>query len=267
MGIGGRDYPSALKAQAIQVGHASAGYYSEEIEGAAISAMPGITRSYAEGEKAYLPLRDFMDRQFKEKYNVKVLFAAPWAHAQIMTTKRIESFTDLKGIKIRVPVKPAGDMIANLNGTPITMSFGEIYMALEKGVIDGYCTTIESIESEKFYEVIDYVNLFFTHAGLVVWLVSLDAFNELPEDIQKIVLEETEKAEREARAAGAAELETYLEISKNLGLEIVSPTPAEIEAIRKAAKPVWDAFYRKASPEARGEFIKVFERIGLTYTP
>lgn len=267
LGIDRKDFPSALQTGSIQLAHASAGYYSEEIEAAAMSAMPAISRSHDEGAKFSVPLRHFMDRQFGEKYNVKVLFAAPWTHGQVMTQTKIKDFADLEGRKIRVSVKPVGDMLTNLNGTPVLMPFGEIYMALQKGVLDGYCTSIDSIVSEKFFEVVDYVNLYWTHGGLVVWLMSLDAYNALPEDFQKIVAEEADKAEYAAMAAGRAELTTFVPIVKQLGLTVSEPTEAEVVGIRKGAKPVWDAFYLKASAEGREEFLKAFERLGVPYTP
>jgi len=267
LGIDRMDFPGALKQGTIQIAHASAGYYSEEMEACAMSAMPGISRSHDEGATYSVPLRHLMDKEFGEKYNVKVLFAAPWTHGQVMTSTEVKDFGNLEGRKIRVSVKPVGDMLANLNGTPVLMPFGEVYSALQKGVIDGYCTSIDSIVSEKFYEVINYVNLYWTHSGLTVWMMSLDAYNKLPEEFQKILWEEAEKAEYAAMAAGRAELTTFLPVFKELGIEVREATPADVEAIRKGAKPVWDAFYRGASPEAREEFLKGLQRVGVSYTP
>ena len=267
LGIGGRDYLPALRGGAIHLGQASTAYYSKEIEGAAISAMPMIAGNYNESAGLIEGLRPFIDKQLKEKYNVKTLWLVPWALSHVMTKEKVEDFTDLKGMKLRCPQPLTGQVITNCNGVPVAMSMKEVYMAISKGVIDGYVTSLDTIESEKFYEVVNYVNLVGYHGAACVWLMSLEAFNELPADIQKIVNEEAKKAEEAVKAEAGSELATYAEIAKSLGLEVVYPTEADVKGIREAAKPVWDEWYASASPEGRQEFLKALERVGVTYTP
>ena len=267
LGVWGKDYLPALKGQAIHLGNASTAYYVHEIEGCAISAMPMIVKDLAESKKFLEGLRPFIDKQLKEKYNVKVLCMVPWELVQLVSAKKVDDVTNLNGLKLRCPQPLTAQVLKNCNGVPVSMPMGEVYMGIQKGVVDGYISTLDSLESEKFLEVINYVYLVGYHGAAYIWLMSLDAFNELPEDIQKIVSEEAKKAEDTALASVSKELETYSKIAKQHGIEVISPTAAEIEAVRASAKPIWDEWYRGASAEGRQEFYNALARIGVTYTP
>ena len=111
---------------------------------------------------------------------------------------------DLKGLKIRVMQTPilieTFDAIGAL-ATP--MSFGELYSALEQGVVNGAETDHVDLYQERFYEVTEYVS-YTRHLYLAVGLIfSRKLFDDLPPDIQQAVLKAGEVsvlAEREAMA-------------------------------------------------------------------
>jgi tripartite ATP-independent transporter DctP family solute receptor len=111
---------------------------------------------------------------------------------------------DLKGLKIRVMQTPilieTFDAIGAL-ATP--MSFGELYSALEQGVVNGAETDHVDLYQERFYEVTEYVS-YTRHLYLAVGLIfSRKLFDDLPPDIQQAVLKAGEAsvlAEREAMA-------------------------------------------------------------------
>jgi len=78
---------------------------------------------------------------------------------QFFTKEPVEDYTDLGGIKIRIASKLVGDLLTANNAVPVFMPFSDVYEALSKGVVDGYSTSIPSISSEKFYEVVNYVHM------------------------------------------------------------------------------------------------------------
>jgi hypothetical protein len=72
----------------------------------------------------------------------------------IMTKKPIESFEDLQGLKIRtmqVPAHVASFNAFGANATPL--AYGELYGALQTGVVDGAEAANTNYNSKKFYEV------------------------------------------------------------------------------------------------------------------
>ncbi|GAH47093.1 unnamed protein product [marine sediment metagenome] len=99
------------------------------------------------------------------------------------------------------------------------MAFGELYSALQMGVVDGAETDHLDLLYEKFHEVTKYVS-YTNHMFLVIALIfSKKMFDKLPQDIQAAVLKAGQAsvvAEREAMDVLTASALTEL---KELGLE------------------------------------------------
>jgi TRAP-type C4-dicarboxylate transport system substrate-binding protein len=69
----------------------------------------------------------------------------------------VKSLDDLKGKKIRGSSATLADLVKGLGGTPITMSFGEVPSALQRGVIDCVITGTLSGNTGKLFEVADHI--------------------------------------------------------------------------------------------------------------
>ena len=128
--------------------------------------------------------------------------------------------SDLRGIKIRVPSSPILIETFNALGAQATpMAFGELYSALQMGVVDGAETDHLDLLYEKFHEVTKHVS-YTNHMFLVIALIfSKKIYNRLPPDVQAAVLKagrESVITEREAMDVFTA---SALEELKELGLK------------------------------------------------
>lgn len=112
---------------------------------------------------------------------------------------------DLAGLKIRVMASPVlVEAFLALGAQATPMSFGELYSALEQGVVDGAETDHVDLLYERFYEVTRYVSLT-EHMYLAAALVfSRKVFDRLPEDVQAVVL----RAGRESTITQRAAMES-----------------------------------------------------------
>jgi tripartite ATP-independent transporter DctP family solute receptor len=127
---------------------------------------------------------------------------------------------DLRGIKLRVMSSPILIETFNTLGAQATpMAFGELYSALQMGVVDGAETDHLDLLYEKFHEVTKYVS-YTNHMFLVIALIfSKKMYDKLPLDIQGAILKAgraSVSAEREAMDVLTA---SALEELKELGLE------------------------------------------------
>ena len=149
------------------------------------------------------PIGDKIAKKIEKKLNCIVL---GWWFSGIRNTwnseKPIYTPKDLEGMKIRVIGSSIVLDTFNAFGAQATnMSFGELYSAIQQGVLDGAeCDHIDLLV-EKFYEVTKYVS-YTEHLYLSVALIfSKKQFNKLPEDVQKALLiagKESIKAQRNA---------------------------------------------------------------------
>ena len=80
---------------------------------------------------------------------------------QITNNKhQVKSPEDFKGLKIRVTPNPAHVLaFRTLGAVPTPMPFGEVYMALKTGTVDGQENPITLIHGQKFYEVQKYLSI------------------------------------------------------------------------------------------------------------
>ncbi len=75
-------------------------------------------------------------------------------------TRPINVPADLNGIKLRTPKSPARvRLFKTLGANPTSMSFKEVFSALQQGVIDGQENPMAQIMSAKFYEVQKYLSI------------------------------------------------------------------------------------------------------------
>jgi TRAP-type transport system periplasmic protein len=111
---------------------------------------------------------------------------------------------DLRGLKIRViSSKAVIGAFTSLGADVTPMSFGELYNALEQGVIDGAETDDIDLMVEDFYDVTRYVSNtehLYLGAG---YIFSRKIFDKLPPDLQQLVLEAGRAAVIEERLAMA----------------------------------------------------------------
>jgi len=127
---------------------------------------------------------------------------------------------DLRGMKIRVMASPILVETFNALGAQATpMSFGQLYSALQMGVVDGAETDNIDLLQERFYDVTKYVS-YTNHMFLSIGLIfSKKQFDNLPADIQDVVL----KAGRQSVAAERRNMEAMTEAAlielKKQGLE------------------------------------------------
>ncbi|NQY37029.1 MAG: TRAP transporter substrate-binding protein [Alteromonadaceae bacterium] len=118
--------------------------------------------------------------------------------------KEINSIEDLKGLKMRIPGL-AGNVLAKAGAVPVTIAGGDIFSALQSGAIDAseWVGPYNDL-AFGFHQAAEYYYSTIWHepgTGLE-FLINEKAFNELPQDLQKIV-------EIAAKAVNADTLDEY----------------------------------------------------------
>lgn len=138
--------------------------------------------------------------------------------------KPVETPKDLEGLKIRVMESvTAMNMVSNLGGSPTPISYGELYTALQQGVVDGAENNPPSFYLSRHYEVCKYFSLDEHTTIPDVLIISTHLWNSLNEQEQgwlQSAADTSVKYQRELWAK--SELEA-LEAVKEAGVKIVRP--------------------------------------------
>lgn len=169
-----------------------------------------------------------LDEAYRKKANVIYLAGTANGVGYSLYLKKKIDKADLTGLKIRTA--PVYDpMIKALHGAPVRMPLGEIYSALEKGVMDGVMMMSIGVLDYKWYEVLKYIVR--PRFGEVVCqiLVNQDSWNRLPRDLQGTLTKTAIEIEDEGRALVMKWFESEEKELQRLGMEIVTLPPKEAE--------------------------------------
>jgi tripartite ATP-independent transporter DctP family solute receptor len=152
----------------------------------------------------------------------------------------IKSPDDMKGLKIRTMENPAHMAMVKAMGASATpIAWGEVYMALQQGVVDGQENPVSVIEVSKFNEVQKYLTLDGHVYSILPILINDKFFMSLPPDIQKIIVDIAKTATTVQRGQNVKKVYDGVKSLQDKGMEVYSPTDKELQMFRdKSQKPV-----------------------------
>ena len=162
-------------------------------------------------------------------------------YRELTNSKRpVTSPEDMKGIKFRVAgSKLFLETFRLLGANAVTMSFGEVFTALQQGVIDGQENPTAIIDSSKLYEVQKYLTLWHYSFDPLVLCVNKRVFESLaPADRQALRAAAREAVAYE-RAISAEEEKRLPEELRRKGMQVNALTPAQIAVFRERVRPVY----------------------------
>ncbi|MGQ9778707.1 MAG: TRAP transporter substrate-binding protein [Bacillota bacterium] len=196
-----------------------------------VFSMPYIFRSQ---EHMWKVLNGSIGQHFLDSLTAVGLVGIAYFDAgarSFYATKPLRGLADLKGLKIRVQPNPIMvNLVKLLGATPVPIAYGEVYSALQTGVIDGAENNIPSWISAGHYEVAKYY-LDDGHLRLPeLLMVSKKFWDSLPEE-HKVAIKEAAKeaTEFQIKAWNKAEAD-YLAQAKAKGCVITKANIAEFQA-------------------------------------
>lgn len=99
------------------------------------------------------PMREFFNSSYKDGF-VTLTYYTSGARSFYTVKKAIREPADLKGLKIRVQdMQSQTDMVKVMGGTPVAMSYGDVYTSLQTGIIDGTENNETALTTGKHGEI------------------------------------------------------------------------------------------------------------------
>ena len=155
---------------------------------------------------------------------------------------------DFKGVKFRIMSSDILEaQMHEVDAVGLKLPFGEVYNALEQGVVDGQENTPSNIYSKKLHEVQNYYTIS-NHGYLGYVVITSESFwNKLPADVrdtlERIMKEVTQEERKMAKEMNEADLAKIKDYAQKTGrLQIHQLTPQEKAVMQKAMEPVHKMF-------------------------
>jgi tripartite ATP-independent transporter DctP family solute receptor len=179
-----------------------------------------------------------------EKQNMKIL--AWWDNGIRHITNNvrpIKEVADLKGLKIRAPQAPLTiDIFKALGANPTPIAFGELYLALRQGTVDGQENPLVNIWSAKLYEVQKYISMTGHKYESTPFIVSMKTWKSLSADQQQLLQRAAKQAGDFERKELVKQTDELLVKFKGMNLQINTVNQAPF---REATKPVYEIWHKK----------------------
>ncbi|AXS42802.1 C4-dicarboxylate ABC transporter substrate-binding protein [Breoghania sp. L-A4] len=216
------------------------GYTSSQFPKSMIVEMPGAMPA---GMTGYQMLWNAYEKHLTDEFPGTIPLAM-WASEPnifIMKDRVIHTPEDLKGLKMRVSGSVSGAMMTALGATPVQMPAGQIYNALQTGLIDGVVTGASAVNDFKLDEVANSYSIGASLGHIMFYLVMNEAKYNSLDDVQKAAIDknsgiELSKLGEEGWNALAAE--TIARLREDESNTVVDLTAEEITAFRVIADQV-----------------------------
>lgn len=178
--------------------------------------------------------------QFHEKFpEAYILGWGPNSARTFTSSKPLTSIDDFQGQKFRMPENPVHIGIAeNLGASAQVIPLGDLFTALETGVVDGQDNGMVTVISEGFYEVQDYVYETNHIIATLELIVNAQFMDSLPEEQQQIVRDAAQATAEQAWDDYLASVEDDRAFLEENGVTVTELTEADREEMIQRIAPV-----------------------------
>ncbi|MGN1037975.1 MAG: TRAP transporter substrate-binding protein [Mailhella sp.] len=230
----------------------------------------GLPWLYKTTAHAAAAAQEMYPKWYKKEFERQGLLIGmtPYFGYEVLITKKpIRKMEDLKGLKIMGHGIHMRNTLAALGATPVFITPPEIFIALQRGVIDGVCWSAGCTVPWKYDEVAKYCTVTGMAQCGIFFGLHKPSFNALPKDLQKDFYRVLQGA-----ALHMNKLYTDLDVNgfeemKAKGMEIIQLDNAELAKWKAAGQKVWEDYEQQLNKAGlQGEeFLKDLRSVADKY--
>ncbi len=240
----------ALQNNVLQALHTWPGYFSgKEPAFAAISDLvAGYSHPWQKDAWMYYKGGWEMLNELYKPYNGYTVGWMFWGIESMVSTKPIRRMEDYKGLKMRVPHGMTAILFQKLGASVVVLPGGEVYSALDKGVINTSDWASASMNQRMgFFQVAKYTNYPGFHSmPLGDFTVNIKEWNKLPDDIKQILKSACREWCWDSIERIAIDDIRALKEMKEKGVSVQAWSDEDLKKVRAVAMEVWDEFAKKS---------------------
>jgi TRAP-type C4-dicarboxylate transport system substrate-binding protein len=218
--------PSAHSADDARLGATELPFLFNNIE-AHIAAMPALEELFAD--------------VLEENFNQKLLCLHNYSAVELFSVDPVHTLEDWDGLLVQSISPTTSALVEAFGGSAVFLDYTEAYGALEKGTVEAVITAPAAGAIFGLPEVSPNLASCYMVAAIHGFSINLDVWNDLPGDIQDILMEEAHTASVGIDAFVKSEWEADFANLADLGVEIYFVPQDEIDRWKDAASSVIDS--------------------------
>jgi TRAP-type transport system periplasmic protein len=229
----------------------------------------GLNADYETARKVVDAYRDAFDKRLQERHGAKLLGIWPFGPQVVFCKVPISSLGDLKGKKVRVYDQSLAKFIEKIGGIPVTIPFGEVQQALERGVTDCAITGPSSANTAGWPEVTTHFMPIGFQIALNAYGMNLNKWKSLTPDQQAKFVEAFKKLEDDIWAYSKEIFDDAVRCNvgkepcktvKKYKMTEVAVKPGDLKLIQDGlttvSLPTWSELCDKSYPECSATWKK-----------
>ncbi|GHU36154.1 ABC transporter substrate-binding protein [Betaproteobacteria bacterium] len=263
LNLNGQELIRMLNSNLLDVGEVVIGYVSGDapiLEGV---QLVGMYRSYEhnhEGYKAFLPT---VQEQFSNIIGGRPVGTFAFSAQHLWSRFPVNTLADLKGKKIRVFSVSQADYINALGGEAVFIPLADVYVSLERGLVDGCITGPESGAGQKMWEVTKYITDLRLGAGAGFVVISRKSYAALSEKNKAVFDQLAKEIDEIGWSIGVKDTKDGLDQAAAHGMTLTIPgKPEWQESLQEVARTVViPSWAKRSGANSKDLFNKVFSPI------
>jgi TRAP-type C4-dicarboxylate transport system substrate-binding protein len=136
---------------------------------------------------------ELLNPVFEEKFNQTVLTSYTTGGFELISTRPVKTLEDWNGLMVGAINPAMADLIQVLGGSPIVVMWVDLYISLEKGVIDAVLVPTAGALAARLSDVASDATIFYACSGVMGYTINLDVWEAMPKHTQDILLEEAQQ--------------------------------------------------------------------------
>jgi TRAP-type C4-dicarboxylate transport system substrate-binding protein len=246
LGIDRKEYPSALRKGEIEMAYLLGSVLQGFMPEQGIYSLPYLTVGQDDIMKVHAALKDVEAERMRALGFEPIAFWT-WLPQDLISTRPIGDWIDLKGFKIRIWRDLDGELIKAMKGEPIYLSGSECYPGLQRGVVDGVITGPHGMLDRSLDEVAKHYYPLNLPSGGCYLGVNTSKLQALPENYKKVLLEEAKELEEGLKKNWESTLKEKVSLLNEKGVKLLEIPSEGRTGWQKAAGPIWDSWAKADS--------------------
>ncbi len=187
-----------------------------------------------------------------------ITWSAHYGARNVYTKQPVKSLADIKNVKLRVLPTPAFIETFKIMGAiPTPISFGELYMAAQTGVVDGFEHDSGTVLASKLNEVVKYCWMTEHLFSPMVCIMGKRGIDKIPAELRPAFMKAAADSTLQLRKVGTEKGLQGIEDLKKLGIVFSPMAKNERDSVRKEMETKLWANFAKQYPETAPLFTAI----------
>ncbi|MDD5700937.1 MAG: TRAP transporter substrate-binding protein DctP [Dehalococcoidales bacterium] len=243
------DFLNLLNGGACDIANLTPGEYPNQFPMETILELPGI--GFGDRAQRIDVMWRLLDKgYFTSLAKYKVLAFNPTPVMNFYFVNPVNSVADMKGLRIRASDKNVLNIIGKIGAVPTSMATTDVYMSLQRGVLDGVYTAYEQVLQQKYYEVVKYSVSNPLTQGCLFIIMNKNVWDSMQADVQSGVNQAIDEYKSAYLARVQENDKMFIKLLEDQGMTVSTFTDSEMTTIFQAAETVKSDALKNLGPQS-----------------